>query len=62
MTASEMENSRRPSPAKAAQITRYEPANLLIILDNSRNMRRTLELINMFDSDALCRTAVALTK
>ncbi len=29
----------------------YDPANLLIILDNSRNMRRTLELISMFDSD-----------
>ena len=29
----------------------YDPANLLIILDNSRNMRRTLELISLFDSD-----------
>jgi general secretion pathway protein D len=31
----------------------YEPANLLILQDNSRNMRRTMELIGMFDSDVL---------
>src|SRR6185369_9133252 len=30
-----------------------DPANLLIIEDNSRNMRRTMELIAMFDSDVL---------
>ena len=29
----------------------YDAANLLIILDNSRNMRRTLELVRLFDSD-----------
>jgi len=35
-----------------AQLTNYDPANLLIILDNSRNMRRTLDLIEVFDNDA----------
>ena len=33
------------------QLQSYDPANLLIILDNSRNMRRTLELVAQFDSD-----------
>jgi len=33
-------------------MTNYDAANLLILLDNSRNMRRTLELISLFDSDA----------
>ena len=40
-----------PFMGDGAQLTNYDPANLLIILDNSRNMRRTLELIAMFDSD-----------
>jgi general secretion pathway protein D len=31
----------------------YDPANLLILEDNSRNMRRTMDLISMFDSDVL---------
>src|SRR5580698_11297591 len=40
-----------PFLGDGAQLTNYDPANLLIILDNSRNMRRTLEMISMFDSD-----------
>ncbi len=52
MTAAEMQKILTPFAGEAAQITPYEPANLLIILDNSRNMKRTLELINMFDSDS----------
>lgn len=51
MTAAEMQKILTPFAGESAQITPYEPANLLIILDNSRNMKRTLELINMFDSD-----------
>ncbi len=51
MTSSEMQKILDPFKGEGAQITPYDPANLLIILDNSRNMRRTLDLINMFDSD-----------
>jgi general secretion pathway protein D len=32
-------------------VVTYVPANLLMIQDNSRNMKRTMELINLFDSD-----------
>jgi general secretion pathway protein D len=38
----------------------YEPANLLLILDNNRNMRRTMELIALFDSDVLANQRVRL--
>ena len=51
MTSSEMLKILEPFAGEGAKITSYDPANLLIILDNSRNMRRTLDLINMFDSD-----------
>jgi general secretion pathway protein D len=51
MTSGEMQKILLPFIGDGAQLTSYDPANLLIILDNSRNMRRTLELINMFDSD-----------
>src|SRR5262249_31747247 len=52
VTSSEMSKVLQPFLGDGAQMTNYDPANLLIILDNSRNMRRTLELVNMFDSDA----------
>ncbi len=51
MTSAEMQKILVPFIGDGAQLTNYDPANLLIILDNSRNMRRTLELISMFDSD-----------
>jgi general secretion pathway protein D len=51
VTSSEMQKILLPFIGDGAQMTNYDPANLLILLDNSRNMRRTLELISMFDSD-----------
>jgi general secretion pathway protein D len=52
MTSAEMKNILAPFSGDGSQITSYDAGNLLIILDNSRNMRRTLDLINMFDSDS----------
>src|SRR5579863_15240 len=51
VTSTEMQKILTPFIGDGAQLTNYDPANLLIILDNSRNMKRTLELISMFDSD-----------
>jgi general secretion pathway protein D len=51
VTSAEMSKILQPFLGDGAQLTNYDAANLLIILDNSRNMRRTLELIAMFDSD-----------
>ena len=36
---------------EGAQISTYDPANLLLIEDNARNMKRTMDLIALFDSD-----------
>lgn len=38
----------------------YPSANLLLILDSRRNMKRTMELVAMFDSDTLARQRVRL--
>src|SRR5215472_8607331 len=43
VTSAEMQKILVPFTGEGAQMTSYDPANLLIILDNSRNMRRTLE-------------------
>ena len=51
VTSAEMAKILNSFIGEGAQLTSYDPANLLIILDNSRNMRRTLEMINLFDSD-----------
>jgi general secretion pathway protein D len=52
MSSAEMYKVLLPYMGEGAQLTDYDPANLLLILDNSRNMRRTLELISIFDNDA----------
>lgn len=51
MSSAEMGKILNPFIGDGAQMIPYDGANLLMILDNSRNMRRTLELINLFDSD-----------
>lgn len=38
----------------------YQPANLLLILDSARSMRRTMELISLFDNDAFAGSRVRL--
>ncbi|MGE5486876.1 MAG: secretin N-terminal domain-containing protein, partial [bacterium] len=59
-TVGDLSNLLKPFLGEGAQMTIYEPANLLLILDNSRNMRRTMELIAMFDSDVLAGQRVRL--
>ena len=49
--ASEMQKLLLPFMGEGATVTAYEPANLLIVQDNSRSMKRTMDLIAMFDSD-----------
>jgi general secretion pathway protein D len=52
ISSGEMYKVLLPYIGEGAQLTNYDPANLLLVLDNSRNMRRTLELISIFDNDA----------
>ncbi len=59
-TVGEMEKLIKPFLGEGGVMTIYEPANLLLLLDNSRNMRRTMELIGMFDNDVLAGQRVRL--
>jgi general secretion pathway protein D len=45
---------------EGSKLVIYEPANLMLILDNGRNMRRTLELVNMFDSETIAGQRIRL--
>jgi len=38
----------------------YPPANLLLVLDSRRSMRRSMEMISLFDSDVLAKQRVRL--
>lgn len=49
-----------PFRGEGSQVVTYDPANLLIILDNNRNMRRTMELVALFDSDTFASKRVRL--
>jgi general secretion pathway protein D len=47
-----------PFRGEGSQVSIYEPANLLMVLDNNRNMRRTMDLISLFDSDSFATKRV----
>ncbi len=49
-----------PFIGEGAATWAYPPANLLLVLDSRRNMRRTMELISMFDSDVLTNQRVRI--
>jgi general secretion pathway protein D len=49
-----------PFIGENARMYAYTPANLLLLLDSRRSMRRTMELISLFDSDSLANSRVRL--
>ena len=59
-TAPEMDKLIKPFMGEGGTSQSYDPANLLILQDNSRSMRRIMELIQMFDSDAFAGQRVRL--
>jgi general secretion pathway protein D len=59
-TATELDKLIAPFLGEGATHVAYEPANLIILEDNSRNMKRTMELISMFDSDTFAGQRVRL--
>ena len=59
-TVGELFKLLQPFVGEGGTMTSYEPANLLLIMDNSRNMRRTMELVQMFDNDTLASQRVRL--
>lgn len=59
-TVAELAKLLEPFLGESAKMRSYEPANLLILLDNGRNMKRTLDLISLFDSETLAGQRVRL--
>jgi general secretion pathway protein D len=58
VTVADLYKLIEPFLGEGAKATTYEPANLLILLDNSRSMRRTMDLIALFDSDTFASQRV----
>ena len=59
-TAKEIDTLITPFLGEGASISTYDPANLLILQDNARNMKRTMQLIDLFDSDTFAGQRVRL--
>jgi general secretion pathway protein D len=59
-TVADLANLIKPFLGEGATASTYDPANLLLLLDNSRNMKRTMELIALFDSDTFAGQRVKL--
>jgi general secretion pathway protein D len=60
VTSSEIVKLITPFLGEGATISTYDAANLLLIEDNSRSTKRTLELISLFDSDTFAGQRVKL--
>jgi general secretion pathway protein D len=58
--ADELKTLLEPFMGEGAKDSTYPPANLLIIEDNSRSMKRIMELIYLFDSDTFAGQRVRL--
>ncbi len=59
-TAAEIAKLMTPFLGEGGTAIPYEPANLLMIQDNSRSMRRYMELVSLFDSDTFAGQRVRL--
>src|SRR5450755_3045124 len=59
-TASEIDKLVKPFLGEGAYVSVYDPANLLLIEDNARSMKRTMDLIALFDSDQFAGQRVRL--
>lgn len=59
-SAVEIEKLIKEFLGEGSKVVVYEPANLLIVLDNGRNMRRTMEMVNLFDSESLAGQRIRL--
>ena len=60
VTVSEVQKLLDQFMGEGAKSIAYDPANLLIILDNARSMRRTMDMLALFDNDAFANQRVRL--
>jgi general secretion pathway protein D len=58
VTADELAKVLEPFIGENARIYTYAAANLLLVLDSRRNMRRMMDLVAMFDSDQIANQRV----
>jgi len=58
VTAADMSKILSNYLSEMGQIVSYEPGNILMITDTSRSMKRLMELISVFDTDALAKQRV----
>ena len=58
--AADLAKVLEPFLGAGAKYSVIEPLNILILLDNSRNMRRTIELIELFDTEEMVRQRIRL--
>ena len=61
-TALDIEKVLEPFLGPGAITQVIEQANMMLVLDNSRNMRRTMELIALFDTEEMSQQRVRLLK
>jgi len=60
ITADELAKVLTQFIGEGGQLVTYAPANLLFILDSRRDMRRTMELVSLFDDNSLANQRVKL--
>ncbi len=58
VTADELAKVLEPFQGENARIYVYAPANLLLMLDSQRSMRRLMEMVALFDNDQLANQRV----
>lgn len=58
VTAADMSEIMKGYLSEAGQITRYDPGNVLLITETSRNMRRLMDLVALFDTDTLAQKRI----
>jgi len=58
VTADELAKVLEPFQGENARIYVYAPANLMLMLDSRRSMRRLMEMVALFDSDTLANQRV----
>ncbi len=58
VTADELAKVLEPFEGENARIYVYAPANLLLMLDSRRSMRRLMQMVALFDSDTLANQRV----
>ncbi len=60
VTVSEVQKLLEQFMGEGSKSIAYDPANLLILLDNARSMRRTMEMLMLFDNEAFANQRVRL--